>query len=97
MKKVKAALLWLAAIASAIAALLWWYASTRTAFHKDLEPGDYGYTEGNDKNNRMRDDDGNRIGDPIGTAEVQSDWNRRAAIAAAIAAGAQAIALTIPD
>lgn len=92
----KSVMTWLAAAASAFAALLWWYASTREVMHVDLVEGNEGYIPGSDAANRPRDKDGQRIIDPLASAELQSYWNRWAAIAAAVAAGAQAIALALP-
>ena len=78
----------LAALAAVIAALLWYKASASEVPHEPDRPGDKSAVVFYNGDHRW---------DAIRTAELQTKWNKRAALAASIAAVLQAIALVVPD
>ena len=77
----------LAALAAVIAALLWYKASAAEVSYEPDRPGD---------KSAVIFYNGDHSWDAIRTAELQTKWNKRAALAAAIAAVLQAITLVIP-
>ncbi|MFA1722443.1 hypothetical protein [Xanthomonas campestris] len=77
----------LAALAAIVAALLWYKASVAEVPHDPDRPGD---------KSAVVFYNGDHQWDVIRTAELQTKWNKRAALAASITAVLQAIALAIP-
>lgn len=77
----------LAAVATVIAALLWYKASATEVPYEPDRPGD---------KSAVVFYNGSHSWDAIRTAELQTKWNKRAALAASIAAVLQAITLTLP-
>lgn len=84
----KTALTLLAAFAAVLAALLWYKASAAEVPHDPDRAGD---------KSAVVFFNGDHRWDVIRTAELQTQWNKRAALAASIAAILQAIVLIIPD
>lgn len=78
----------LSALAAVIAALLWYKASTAEVPHEPDRSGD---------KSAVIFYNGDHSWDAILTAELQTKWNRRAALAASIAAVLQAITLVVPS
>ncbi|WP_146093375.1 hypothetical protein [Xanthomonas pisi] len=77
----------LAALAAIVTALLWYKASVAEVPHDPDRPGDKSAVVFYNGDHRW---------DVIRTAELQTKWNKRAALAASITAVLQAIALAIP-
>ena len=77
----------LAALAAIVAALLWYKASAAEVPHDPDRLGDKSAVVFYSGDHRW---------DVIRTAELQTKWNKRAALAASVAAVLQAIALIIP-
>jgi hypothetical protein len=77
----------LAALAAVVAALLWYKASVAEVSPDSNRPGD---------KSAVIFYNGDHRWDAIRTAELQTKWNKRAALAASIAAVLQAIALVVP-
>lgn len=78
----------LSATAALVAALLWVKASVVEVAYDPNRSGARG---------AVVFYEGDKQWDVIQTAKLQTRWNRRAAIAAAVAAGLQAIVLLMPD
>ncbi len=79
---------YLAAAAGVIAAALWYKAS---AVEFDVDPANP------EKRATVVFYNGDHKWDPIRTAELQAKWNKRAALAASVAAILQAATLAMPD
>lgn len=82
---VRTILTFASAFLALLAALLWYKASTASVAH-DQNSGEAAITWG----------DGESRVDLIRTAQLQAVWNRRAAVAASLAACAQAVLMLMP-
>ncbi|MBB3827761.1 MULTISPECIES: hypothetical protein [Xanthomonas] len=84
----KTLLSYASAFAAVIASLLWYKASAAEVSHDPDDPDDKA---------TVIFFNGDHCWDVIATAELQTKWNKRAALAASIAAIIQSVSLVYPD